>query len=158
MIKLYSITLLMLIIIFPVKKIAGQNMNEMEKLSWIADNWISADGETKSFEHWEKLSDNLFIGGSETVKNGDTIFAEKLRIEKTGSGIYYVADVKHNPEPVKFRLTCLTDTSAVFENPLHDFPQKIIYMLEEGKLHASIEGPGSEGTWRKVEFFMDRRR
>lgn len=136
----------------------AQNKDEMEKLYWIVDNWISTDGDKKSFEHWEKLSDDLYVGGSETVKNGDTIFAEKLRIERTGSVINYVADVKHNPEPVRFRLTEITDTSAVFENPEHDFPHKIIYLLEEGKLHASIEGPGRDGTWRKIDFYMDRRR
>ena len=136
----------------------AQNKDEMEKLYWIVDNWISTDGDKKSFEHWEKLSDDLYIGGSETVKNGDTIFAEKLKIERTASGINYVADVEHNPEPVKFRLTEITDTSAVFENPEHDFPRKIIYLLEEGKLHASIEGPGRGGNWRKIDFYMDRRR
>ncbi len=158
MLKFCTMVLLLIFINLPVKKIMAQNINKMEKLSWIVDNWISTDGEKKSLEHWEKVNDDLFIGGSETVKNRDTLFAEKLKIERTGDDIFYIADVKHNPGPVKFKLTSYTETSAVFENPLHDFPQKIIYMLEEGKLHASIEGPGKEGKWHKIDFFMDRRR
>lgn len=136
----------------------SQNNLEMEKLSWIADRWVSAEGETRSYEHWEKISDELFTGGSETINNGDTIFTEKLKIEKIDGEIFYIADVKHNPAPVKFKMTSLNDYEAVFENPEHDFPQKITYRLEEGILHATIEGPGSSGAWRKVDFLMNRMR
>jgi hypothetical protein len=137
----------------------AQNNPEMEKLSWIIDRWVSAsEGDTRSYEHWEKINDGLFAGGSETLKNGDTIFAEKLKIEKIGDDIFYIADVKHNPAPVMFKMTWLNDNEAVFENPEHDFPQKISYKLEEGILHAAIEGPGKKGEWRKVDFVMNRMR
>lgn len=133
---------------------------EMEKLSWIFDRWVSkdADAETTSYEHWEKVSEDLFTGGSETIKNGDTLFSEKLKVEKTGNDIHYIADVKHNAAPVKFKLTSVSDTEAVFENPNHDFPQKIIYKLENGTLHASIEGPGKSGAWKKIDFYMNKMR
>lgn len=135
----------------------SQEDHDMNKLLWIFDRWVSAgDGETRSYEHWEKISDDLYTGGSETIKNGDTVFSEKLKIEKASDGIYYIADVKHNPEPVRFKLTGCRENEAVFENPLHDFPQKITYKLEEGKLHAFIEGPGKNGQWKKIDFYMDR--
>ncbi len=133
------------------------SQTDFEKLLWIADRWISADGETTSYEHWEKASDTLYTGGSETVKNGDTVSSEKLKLVKEGSEIFYIADVKHNPASVKFKLTSLSETEAVFENPEHDFPQKITYRNVEGNLHATIEGPGKNG-WRKVDFFMNRMR
>jgi hypothetical protein len=131
---------------------------DMKKLEWIIDRWVSAGAESNSYEHWEKISDELFTGGSETVKNGDTIFSEKLQIVKEGNEIYYVADVSHNPAPVKFKLISLSDTEAVFENQEHDFPQKITYMLKEGDLHAAIEGHGKDRKWKKVDFFMKRMR
>lgn len=130
-----------------------QTQDDMNKLSWIVDRWISKEGASTSYEHWEKTSDVLFTGGSETVKNGDTVFAEKLKIEVIDGSIYYIADVSHNPEPVKFKLTYVTETEAVFENPQHDFPKKITYMLVEGKLHASIEGPS-----KKIDFVMNKMR
>jgi len=138
--------------------VMAQNNNRMEKLSWIIDRWVSSDGVTKSYEYWEKISEDLLIGASQTVKDGDTIFSEELKIEKTGGDIFYIADVRHNPEPVKFKLTSLRDTEAVFENPQHDFPKKITYMQEEGNLHAFIEGPGKDGKWKKVDFIMSRMR
>ncbi len=140
----------------------SQNNNmqnsDMEKLSWIVDHWVSANGESTSYEHWEKTSETLFTGGSETVKNGDTIFAEKLKIELLDGNIYYIADVSHNPAPVKFKLTKLTENEAVFENPEHDFPQKISYKHVEGDLHAAIEGPGKDKIWKKIDFIMKKMR
>ncbi len=132
--------------------------SDMQKLSWIIDRWVATNGESKSYEHWEKTSDTLFTGGSETIKNGDTIFAEKLKIELIEGNIYYIADVSHNPAPVKFKLTYLTESDAVFENPEHDFPQKISYKNIEGVLNASIEGPGKDKQWKKVDFIMTKMR
>lgn len=137
----------------------GYSQNsDMQKLSWIIDRWVSTQGESISYEHWEKTSETLFTGGSETIKNGDTIFAEKLKIELIEGNIYYIADVSHNPAHVKFKLTRLTDTEAVFENPEHDFPQKITYKHIEGSLHASIEGPGKDKQWKIIDFVMNKMR
>lgn len=132
--------------------------SDMELLSWMLDRWISSNGETTSYEHWERTSDTLFTGGSETVKNGDTVFSEKLKLVYEDGNIFYVADVSHNPAPVKFTATYLTDTLVTFENPDHDFPKKITYEQVNGNLHASIEGPGKNGAWRKVDFIMSRMR
>ncbi|MFI5212203.1 MAG: DUF6265 family protein [Ignavibacteria bacterium] len=136
----------------------SQEKTEMQKLLWIVDKWVSAEGDMKSYEEWEKKDENLFTGSSKTIKNGEMIFSEGLKIENTPDGIFYIADVKHNPAPVSFRLTSVSDTSAVFENPAHDFPQKITYLLEGGSLHAFIEGPGKDGNTKKVDFCFTKER
>jgi hypothetical protein len=48
------------------------------------------------------------------------------------------------------------DRRVVFENLAHDFPQRILYWLDEtGALHARVEGPGEGGIvgeewiWRR---------
>lgn len=148
---------LILITILSIQLMA-QEKTDMQKLLWIADSWVSASGETTSYEEWKVVNNDLYEGGSKTVKDGKTIFSETLKIESSAEGIFYVADVAHNPAPVKFKLTSVSDTSAVFENPLHDFPQKITYLLEEGNLHAIIEGPGKDGKIKKVDFFMQKMR
>jgi hypothetical protein len=145
------------IIIF-VSMANSQSNRKMEELLWIVDNWVNAEGETVSYEHWEKVNDSLYEGGSETIKNGDTVFSEKLKILKENDDIFYVADVKHNPAPVYFKLTYSGTNKAVFENPEHDFPRKITYEIENGNLHAYIEGPSKKGSWKKVDFYFTRRR
>jgi hypothetical protein len=130
----------------------------MKKLEWIADKWITKDNESETIESWEIINDSLFEGKSATIRNGKEVFSEKLKIEKRGADIFYVADVAHNPAPVSFRLVTLSDTAAVFENMEHDFPKRITYQNENGSLHAWIEGPAKDGAWKKIDFFMQNMR
>lgn len=150
--------LLILIFIIMSKTAYSQNNADMQKLLWIVDKWVSQSETSTSYEHWEKTNETLYTGGSETIKNGDTVFAEKLKIELIEGKVYYIADVAHNPAPVKFLLTEVNENSAIFENPEHDFPQKITYINENGILHAVIEGPGKDGKTKKVDFFMQKMR
>lgn len=150
--------LLILIFIIMSKTAFSQNTADMQKLLWIVDKWVSQSETSTSYEHWEKTNETLYTGGSETIKNGDTVFAEKLKIELIEGKVYYIADVAHNPAPVKFLLTEVNENSAIFENPEHDFPQKITYINENGILHAVIEGPGKDGKTKKVDFFMQKMR
>ncbi|KXK42791.1 MAG: hypothetical protein UZ05_CHB002002905 [Chlorobi bacterium OLB5] len=145
--------LLILIFIIMSKTAFSQNNADMQKLLWIVDKWVSQSETSTSYEHWEKTNETLYTGGSETIKNGDTVFAEKLKIELIEGKVYYIADVAHNPAPVKFLLTEVNENSAIFENPEHDFPQKITYINENGILHAVIEGPGKDGKTKKSGFF-----
>lgn len=150
--------LLILIFIIMSKTAFSQNNADMQKLLWIVDKWVSQSETSTSYEHWEKTNETLYTGGSETIKNGDTVFAEKLKIELIEGKVYYIADVAHNPAPVKFLLTEVNENLAIFENPEHDFPQKITYINENGILHAVIEGPGKDGKTKKVDFFMQKMR
>ncbi len=133
--------------------------NSLDSLSWIVDNWIKEDSTGITRERWTKIDENKFEGKSYTIQNGDTVFSEKLMIEKKGDEIYYTAVVKHNPGPVSFKITELSSGYAVFENPEHDFPQKISYKLQaDGSLLAWIEGKNSKGINIKIEFPMKRER
>ncbi len=122
-------------LIFMQSGISGDK-TEMEKLSWILDKWVSKSDSGISYESWSKINDDLYEGNASSVKDNETTFEDKLKIQKTDSGVYYAADVKHNPAPVLFRMISLTDDEAVFSNPEHDFPQKIIYRNEADNLHA----------------------
>ena len=54
--------------------------------------------------------------------------------------------------PTEFTLTELTTKRAVFENPRHDYPKRIVYELsEEGDLSATI-GYLKGGTPRRFDF------
>ena len=143
--------------IFVNSTLAQEKIN-MEKLEWIIDRWGNTSDGTSVYESWERVNDSLFKGESKTVKDDKIIFSEKLSIEKIGDNIFYTADVKHNPEPVHFKLINLTDTSATFENPEHDFPQRIIYELRNNTtLYARIEGKVKDKI-ESSEFIMDRLR
>ena len=57
----------------------------------------------------------------------------------------------------EFKLTSLKGGEAIFENPEHDFPKKIVYARQpDGSLLAAIEGPGRDGKPRRVEYPFKR--
>ena len=61
--------------------------------------------------------------------------------------------VAENEYPVPFRLTSVESGRVVFENPTHDFPQKIIYQRNgTHALKVTIEGPGDGEESRQVGF------
>ena len=78
-----------------------------------------------------------------------------LEAEARRAGADYVAQPGGRP-PTRFTLVESSARRAVFANPAHDFPQRILYWLDDaGALHARVEGPkggktvGMEWTWRK---------
>ena len=153
--------LISILLIFSYASSQDKNLMDerFQKLSWIIDRWISPRGESITYENWNKVDDTTFSGESHTIENGDTVFTEQLRIEKIGNDVFYTAIVKHNPGPVHFKLVELCETKAVFSNPEHDFPSRIIYMLkDDGSLYARIEGKNKKGEEVNGEFFYTRAR
>jgi hypothetical protein len=57
--------------------------------------------------------------------------------------------------PVAFRAVELSDSRVVFENREHDFPQRILYWLDRGRLHARIEGK-IQNSVHSEEWVWDR--
>ena len=115
-------------------------------LSWIAGDWQTAPGGQRQIEeHWMQPAGGTMLGMSRTVGGGKTVEFEFLRLEERGDDIYYVAHPKARSPGTYFKLTVLTANEAVFENPKHDFPKRIIYRKnDDGSLTASIDG--GEGT------------
>ena len=115
-------------------------------ISWIAGAWQSEPGgKRQSEEHWTTAAGATMMGMSRTVVGEKTVEFEYLRIEQRTDGIYYVAHPKARCPATDFKLTRASATEAVFENPQHDFPKRIIYRKgADGSLTASVDG--GEGT------------
>jgi len=138
------------------KKEITKNQESFEKLNWIIGKWKGEGNGGIMYENWVKKNDSLLKGGSYSIADGDTVFTETLRIEQSDTNIYYVVNVSHNESEIPFRLISISDTSATFENPEHDFPQRIIYMKRGADtLHARIEGM-INGEERAADFLMER--
>jgi hypothetical protein len=77
---------------------------------------------------------------------------EFLRIEQKGDEIVYLSMPNGRSPATPFPLKEVSGTRVVFENPTHDFPQRIIYWKDGADLRARIEGTqnGKEGSmeWR----------
>ena len=135
---------------------AGQMKTTFDKLSWIAGCWQGdMRGGAKTQEQWMKPEGGSMLGMSRTVVNGKTPFFEFLQIKREGDDLYYVARPQ-GKEPTSFKLVKLNDNAAIFENPEHDFPQRIVYQRQiDGSLIALLEGD-DKGKPKRVEFPMQR--
>ena len=119
-------------------------------ISWISGDWQTAPGGRRQIEeHWTAAAGGSMMGVSRTIEvkgAGDkTVEFEYLRIEQREDGIFYVAHPKARCPGTDFKLTRASATEAIFENPQHDFPKRIIYRKTDDGLTASIDaGEGSK--------------
>ena len=125
---------------------------ELSSLAWLAGCWEGSYSNGRSVtEQWMKPSGETMMGMSRTVKNGKTVEFEFVRIVKEEDGsIHYVAKPS-GQEGASFKLISLEETKVVFENPKHDFPQRISYRLSGDSLNARIEGT-MNGKERGIDF------
>ena len=112
--------------------------------------------QTTIAEQWMKPAGGTMIGMSRTVRGGKTTGYEFIRIVTSDTGIEYIAKPSSNNEETAFKLVKSSATEAVFENPAHDFPQRIIYRNQPPDvLAARIEGM-QNGKLNGMDFPMKR--
>lgn len=128
----------------------------IERLAWLSGCWQSVGGEPGSGEQWTRPAGDTLLGTSRTVRGGRTVAWEFVRIERLADGrLAYVA-LPSNQREATFPLREAGERSVVFENPEHDFPQRVLYALgDDGLLHARIEGE-VRGQARAVDFPLRR--
>lgn len=117
-------------------------------LGWISGHWSAGGVE----EVWLAPKGDLMLGMSRTVRaNGKTAF-EFIRIAKTEDGIAYIAQ-PGGKAPTSFKLVESKPGRAVFANPQHDFPKRIVYELRDGKLCARVDDgkDGDEWCWSRID-------
>jgi hypothetical protein len=105
-------------------------------------------------EHWLAPAGGSLMGVSRTVAGGKTVEYEFLQIRDLPEGLTYIATPANQPE-ARFKMASKTSDEIVFENPTHDFPQRIRYRREGEALHARIEGT-TNGKARGIDFPYQR--
>jgi hypothetical protein len=121
-------------------------------LSWLVGLWkLERNGRVVT-ERWDAPAGNMMLGTSQTVAKEKTVEYEFLLLREDPNGdIFYVAKPARQKEAA-FKLVRATARQLVFENPEHDFPQRISYTLQpDGTLLAAIEGT-KDGKTRRVEY------
>jgi hypothetical protein len=128
-------------------------------MAWLAGAWVGtrgAQGATSIEERWGPPLGGAMLAVSRTVSRGKMSAFEYLRIVERDGGLAYIAQ-PGGAAPTEFVLTELTTTRAVFDNPRHDYPKRIVYELSaEGGLSATI-GFTKGGTPRRLEFKREGR-
>ena len=116
-------------------------------LAWLTGDWQTAPGGRRQVdEHWTVPFGGVMMGVSRTVSGGKMTEFEYLRIVERADGIFYIAHPNARTPGTEFKLTKVTPDQAIFENPQHDFPKRIIYKKTAEGITASIDaGEGTKG-------------
>ncbi len=131
--------------------------NPLAKMAWLQGCWGATDGaEAGSIEQWSGPAGGTMLGASRTIKGNKTVAYEFLQIREIEPNVLAYIPQPQGRAPTVFKMAKQTDTETVFENPEHEFPQRIIYRKNaDGTLHARIEGK-SKGVDKGIDFPMKR--
>jgi hypothetical protein len=119
---------------------AGSAPNTAPDLSWLSGYWLSCDGGQEVTETWSDPRGGHLLGSSLTISAKGKVSFEQARIGPSAKGVSFFAQPS-GQAPAEFWLTDNGPNMATFENPQHDFPQRIIYRRDGDRLFAQIEGP-----------------
>jgi len=116
----------------------AQTRHRIDDLAWMAGSWASREGGKVMEEHWTAPAAGLMLGLHRDVAGGRAAF-EFLRIQENDGAVTYLASPRGRPE-TPFALVEVAAQRAVFANPEHDFPQRILYWRVRESLCAAVEG------------------
>lgn len=120
-------------------------------VGWLAGCWEFSRNGRHVVEQWSRAEGGTLVGVSRTVAGGKTVEYEFLLIRENAGALDYVAKPSRQAEAT-FRSMRVSGDEVVFENPAHDFPQRIAYQRKaDGSVLAAIEG-SVNGQPRRIEF------
>lgn len=121
-------------------KPADARTAKVADLAWMSGSWAFTKGDTRTEEHWTLPAGGTMLGMSRIVRGEKTAMFEFCRIEIVDGVPAFLAQPRGRTATV-FKLAHAGPREAVFENPAHDFPQRIIYRREaDDRLMARVEG------------------
>jgi len=107
-----------------------------DALGWMSGEWQESKGDRWTEEDWSSARGGVLLGtgrsgAGETVKS-----FEFMRIAPGEGGVLHFFGSPGGSPAVAFRLVRSGPTEAVFENPAHDYPQRVRYWREGAVLRA----------------------
>jgi len=128
----------------------AQQGRGIEQVAWLQGCWEAVTAFGAVEEHWTAPGGRSLVGLSRTVRDGELAAYELVVIRERGERLVYVAHPSGQPA-AEFLSTTVSGDTVLFENPAHDFPQRIGYRRQGASLLAWIEG-ARNGKTRRVEF------
>ncbi|HNP64713.1 MAG TPA: DUF6265 family protein [Woeseiaceae bacterium] len=144
-----KVTLILSLLSLPARAV------DIAVLDWLSGCWSYDGREPGSGEVWMPPAGGTMLAMSRTVKQSKTIAFEFMQILTDESGSLVLAASPSGQATATFKLIETGEYSVVFENPDHDFPQRILYRRDDDRLSGRVEGV-SNGKPLAIEFPMTR--
>jgi hypothetical protein len=134
----------------------AQDAPTVEQVGWMAGCWEQSAGARLIEEQWMRPRAGLMLGMSRTVVGDSLREYEQVALFQRGGHLIYAASPARQA-PAEFTSIAVSDSAVTFENPTHDFPQRVIYRRRGAdSLLARVEGTrggqlrGSDYPYRRV--------
>ncbi len=118
---------------------ARRDRAELADLGWLTGHWEGEHENGRIDEMWSRPAGGTILGASRVTDDGRTLFREFFEIRQDDAGMELVV-MPQDQAPVVYRLVERGKRKAVFTNPAHDFPQRLVY-----------EAKGSRGLTIRAE-------
>jgi uncharacterized protein YciI len=105
------------------------------------------------YERWDRLNEHAMKGFTYELKNKQMAISEYLDISGSENEITYTATVpgQNQGNSIRFKLI-RSDSLFIFENPVHDFPKKIVYKkLSDTEIFVQVSDGAEKGFAYKMK-------
>lgn len=128
-------------------------------LQWLPGVWKMPTPDGVLIERWWQVNADTLRGQGYVLQGRDSLLIENFEIyPNEEANLVYAATVKaqNGGKTILYIAAGQKGDSIVFENPAHDFPQKIIYRrLSDSSFTAAIAGM-QQGQYRRVDFHFSK--
>lgn len=112
----------------------------LDQVQWLVGCWELSAGNRRVVERWAAPVAGVMSGSSRTLIGGEPRESEQLRLFVRADTLVYEA-IPAGQRLTEFAARTLSARELVFENPAHDFPQRIVYTrVGADSVIARIEG------------------
>ena len=105
------------------------------EFNWLAGCWETTD--SKTMEVWVVDSERLLVGFSVTIGDDEVGSYEVMSIKQSANGSWEFTAHPSGQAAATFLAVEINDSSVIFANPKHDYPQEIKYERKGSRLHAT---------------------
>ena len=122
----------------------------IQQAAWLQGCWQMDAGARVVEEQWMAPRGGVMLSMGRTVRDGKLVEYESVVLREQDGRLAYEAHPSGQPSAV-FLSSTIDESMVVFENPSHDYPQRVGYKRDGDSLLAWIDGTAS-GKPRRVEF------
>ena len=142
------IKLISTLVLVPALTLAS--VSNGHELSWLVGCWVTPNKSAQ--EVWVADSNRTLAGFGVAVSDNKVGFYEVLSIRRSEDGSWIYTAHPSGQAPASFAATEITNSSVVFANPDHDYPQEIRYVKKGNHLYATISllGGANPNSFSKV--------
>jgi hypothetical protein len=134
---------------------AAPAQTAVTQLAWLAGCWRLDDRGRVVEEQWTRPLGGIMLMAGRTVRGDTLVEFEQVRLFPRDGRLVYAA-APSGQTPAEFISTVVSDSAVTFENPAHDFPQRVRYRRAGGdSLVARVEGL-RRGVLRGIDFAYQR--